>query len=84
MCHFFSNNRQCPFYDIGCKFLHGDEADDHLDNVETVEEEIALDANQCHLCGLKLASRNEVMEHVEKNHEAYFQGIMEIAARNRT
>ena len=63
---------------------YGDEnADqDHLD--ETVEEEISLNGNQHHLCGLKLTSRNDMMEHVENNHVEYFQGIMEISERNRT
>ena len=55
---------------------------DQLD--ETVEEEISVNINQCHICCLKLASRNKVMDHVEKIHVEYFQGVMEIAARNRT
>ena len=54
---------------------------DHLD--ETVEEEISVNINQCHICCLKLASRNKVMDHVEKIHVEYFQGVMEIFARNR-
>ena len=84
MCHFFTNNRPCPFYEIGCKFLHADENNEHLDDIETVEDEISQNGNQCHLCGLKLTSRNDMMDHVENNHVEYFQGIMEISERNRT
>ena len=64
--------------------MHGDETEDNLDNIETVEEDIPLNENDYHLCGLTLASRDKLMEHVENNHEAYFQGIMEIAAKNTT
>ena len=69
MCNFFSNKRQCPFYEIGCKFIHGDETEDYIDNIETVEEEIPFNENECHLCALELASRDEMMDHVENSHE---------------
>ena len=64
--------------------MHGDETEDYIDNIETFEEEIPFNENDCHLCGLTLALRDKLMEHVENNHEEYFQGIMEIAAKNTT
>ena len=69
---------------MGYKFKHDEENDDHLDDINTIEEEIYPNENQCHLCKLKLASRNDLMDHIEQNHEEYVQGVMEIAERNRT
>ena len=81
-CTFVLNKEPCPFSDIGCKFVHDhDQADD---DIETIEDDYILDENQCHLCRLQLASRDEVMDHVEAEHKEYFQGVLEYTAAHKT
>jgi hypothetical protein len=80
-CKFFLNKEPCPFDRIGCKFDH-DTIEDN--DIETVEEEITLDQNQCHLCRQQLQSNDHLMDHIEAVHVDYFEGIMEYAATTRT
>ena len=44
-----------------------------------VEEEV--NENQCHLCRTHLQTKHYLYDHVQGNHEDYFQGMMEVAAR---
>ena len=60
-------------------FSHDEENDDHLDDINTIEEEIYPNENQFDLCKLKLASRNDLMDHIEQNHVEYVKCVMEIA-----
>ena len=84
-CNFFLSKTPCPFNDIGCKFAHENEANkDPIENAEDVEDEYSLDMNECHLCHLKLSSRDDLWEHVENQHVEYFQGMIEYAADNRS
>ena len=62
-CKFFLNKELCPFSEIGCKFVH----DDQDNEIETIEEDDNLNQNQCDLCRLQLASRDEVMKLSTKN-----------------
>ena len=80
-CKFFLNKEPCPFDLIGCKFVH----DNHQESdIETVEDEITLKPNQCHLCMLQLSSKDHLWDHVEIGHVDYFQGMMEYTAENRS
>ena len=80
-CNFFLSKTPCPFNDIGCKFGHENEANkDTIENAEDVEDEYSLDMNECHLCHLKLSSRDDLWEHVENQHVEYFQGMIDYAA----
>ena len=83
-CHYFLNKKPCPFNNIGCKFAHDDEVIEEPNENETTEDAYTANKNQCHLCSIQLSSRDELMEHVETNHEEYFQGVMEVAAASRT
>ena len=84
-CNYFLSKTSCPFSSIGCKFAHENEAnEEHMDEVEDVEDEYTLHQNECHLCNLKLSSRDDLWVHVENQHVEYFQGMLEFAAENRT
>ena len=37
-----------------------------------------LNDNKCHLFRLQLLDKDDLFHHVESNHEAYFQGILEV------
>ena len=81
-CKYFQNKEQCPFSDICCKFVqYHDEVDD---DSEIIEDEYNLNENQCHLCRKQLLSRDEVMDHVEIEHQEYFQGVLEYAAADKS
>ena len=54
------------------------------ENDEIEEEYYKLNENQCHLCNGQLTTKYELWEHVERNHEEYFQGMLEMAAENRS
>ena len=51
------------------------------ENDETEEDYYKLNENQCNLCKEQLTTKDE---HVERNHEEYFQGMLEMAAENRS
>ena len=36
--------------------------------------------NQCHLCRKKLESQDDLWDHVEKKHQEYYNGMLEVAA----
>ena len=84
-CHFFLSKKPCPFEKIGCKFLHTTKVNDKPNDIDTDTNETTytLKENQCHLCNVVLQCRDDLMEHVETNHEEYFQGMMEVAAEAR-
>ena len=50
------------------------------ENDEIEEEYYKLNENQCHLCNGQLTTKYELWEHVERNHEEYFQGMLEMPA----
>jgi hypothetical protein len=79
-CHYFSNNQFCPFAEVGCKFSHDDETVEEEDD----DEYYKLNENQCHLCKEQLTTKDELWEHVERIHVEYFQGMLEMAAANRS
>ena len=80
-CKFFLSREICPFSDNGCKFVH----DKHEpDETQTIEDEYSINENQCHLCRLQLTTKDDLMDHVEADHEDYFQGVLEYAAAHRT
>ena len=45
---------------------------------EGQEEPVNVGENQCHLCRMQLATRDQYYYHIEDNHEAYFHGMMEV------
>ena len=45
---------------------------------EEQEETLTVLENQCHLCRLQLATKNQFYYHIEVHHEEYFRGMMEI------
>ena len=51
---------------------------------EEVEEDYQLSENQCHLCKHQLLTKDELWQHVELNHQEYFQDMRELAAASRT
>ena len=87
MFDYFKNNMLCPYEDIGCKFSHVQSkekaaqqfAEEDLENDMDVQvDDDRLNDNQCHLCRLQLLDKDDLFHHVETNHEAYFQGILEV------
>ena len=48
---------------------------------EDQEEVLELEENQCHLCRIKLQTKDDLYDHVQMNHEEYFLGMIEVAAR---
>ena len=94
-CKFFLSKEVCPFDDIGCKFAHSDHEHDDIENIEdddndneqadieSTDDDYSVGENQCHLCRLQLASKDDLMTHVEFSHEDYFEGVLEYAAANR-
>ena len=79
-CQYFLNNQFCPFDKVGCNFSH----DEQIVEEEDDEDYYKLNENQCHLCKEQLTTKDELWEHVERNHVEYFQGKLEMAAANRS
>ena len=81
-CRYFANNQECPYEHVGCMFLHSNLSVDEISSDESDEDEEALlkpIENQCHICQEQLKSKDDLFNHVESQHEAYFLGIMELA-----
>ena len=54
--------------------------EDKEENIEEdpeQEETLSVSENQCHLCPIQFASKDDVFNHVQVNHEDYFRGMME-------
>ena len=52
------------------------------DDSETEDEsQEDLIENQCHLCRKHLLSKDDLLDHVQAQHEAYYLGMMEVAAQ---
>ena len=95
ICKFFKNKQVCPFERIGCMFGHTDMANQSsIKNVEDVSEESDMDeesedifvpdGNRCHLCQIRLNNRDDLFDHVQRDHEEYYNGMMEVAANLNT
>ena len=87
-CKFLHNpsilcsNQDCQ--DLLCPFTHQNVTndDDKEEDIEEVsdpeqEETLSVSENQCHLCPIQFASKDDVFNHVQVNHEDYFRGMME-------
>ena len=76
-------------------FLHQTTIDDIEDfseegteDIEDISEESGEDSddycvlveNQCHLCKKELNTKDELFDHVQAEHEEYYNGMLEIAA----
>ena len=106
-CHFYNNNKQCPYEDLGCMFLHitaeqctfqncknqlcqfrhdklienvDEKNDEEVDKDYNDVEEEPINKNQCHLCMNQMDSEDKLWNHIDMNHEEYFNGLMEAAA----
>ena len=80
VCRFFDKNQPCPFEKIGCMFSHlltDQPQEEDLDE----NEDFSPKENQCHLCKVELSSKNEMFYHVQREHEDYFQGMMEVMSK---
>ena len=80
---------QCTFQHCSnklCQFRH----DNQIETIDACEEMVVNDRsdveeepikeNQCHLCMNQMDSKDNLMSHMERNHEEYFNGMMEVAA----
>ena len=82
VCRFFDRNQPCPFEEIGCMFSHHVDVTDKPQEVELDEtEDFSPKENQCHLCKEELSSKTEVFDHVQREHEDYFQGMLEVMSK---
>ena len=84
MCNYHISNKFCPYEDIGCKFSHVEfeqEAteEDLESDIDAQVDDCPSRENQCHLCKLQLLDKDALFHHVERAHEAYFQGMLEVA-----
>ena len=43
------------------------------------DEEDSLNGNKCHLCMKQLNTKDDLYNHMERYHEDFYQGIMEVA-----
>jgi hypothetical protein len=83
-----AQSKACRIYecqDLLCPLTHHDVMDDEEDSEvmeeETQEENMQLSENQCHLCRLQFLTKDDIYYHVQVNHQEYFYGMMEVAAR---
>ena len=48
--------------------------------LEDDDADFTPNENQCHLCRKQLLSKDDLINHVKTKHEAYFQGMLDVAA----
>ena len=80
-CRYFSSNQFCPFDSVGCMFAHSNQTES-VESSESDEDEQneMCNENQCHLCREQLLTRDYSWDHVEANHQEYYQGMLEFSA----
>ena len=79
VCKYFKNEQTCPFERVGCMFGHLEVNSDNEASSEDVVDE-RCDENQCHICRKILESTDDLWDHVQTEHEQYFNGMLEAAA----
>ena len=70
-------NNLCPF-----KHNHLSEEPEIIDVEDTETENFTTEENQCHICRMKLQTKDLFYNHVEIEHVEYFKGMMEVLSRN--
>ena len=80
VCKFFDRNQPCPYEEIGCMFSHLSKDRPHEEDLSE-NEDFSPKENQCHLCKKELSSKNEKFDHVQREHEEYFQGMLEVMSK---
>ena len=74
VCHFFNNQKPCPYDDIGCKFRH--EQTEEAEKEEIIDEDEIIVENQCHLCMKQYASYDNLTEHFKSDHIGFYNDLM--------
>ena len=75
-CHYFNNNKQCPYEEIGCMFAHvasdickfGESCSNNLCSYQHSAKKEKSDQFSCQQCEIILTSHNLLIEHVENIH----------------
>ena len=64
-----------------CQFAHTKEADDETESDhEDSENYLTPDEDQCHICRKQFQARDDLIDHVKRDHVVYYQGMLEAAA----
>ena len=88
-CKYFKDKQNCPFEKIGCMFGHDDfDEETSSDNIEDITEEsstedensFAIGENQCHLCEKEFETKDDRFDHVQAEHQEYYNGMLEVVA----
>ena len=85
VCRYYKSNQSCPFEPIGCMFRHEIDNANSRDEIMDVGEEsegndFIPDENQCHICRKQCKCKDDLFNHVEREHVEYFNGMLEAAA----
>jgi hypothetical protein len=49
------------------------------DQISMVNTEDSLNGNKCHLCMKQMNTKDDLYDHMERYHEHFYYGIMEVA-----
>ena len=63
-----------------CQFSHSVIDVVPENDLEDDDADFTPNENQCHLCRKQLLSKDDLINHVKTKHEAYFQGMLDVAA----
>ena len=61
-----------------------EDVSEESDMDEESEDIFVPDGNRCHLCQIRLNNRDDLFDHVQRDHEEYYNGMMEVAANLNT
>ena len=84
-CKFLhTKSAKCRYVDCKnslCQFSHSKVIEvDPKSEFEDSDTDVNPNENQCHICRKQLLSKNDPLNHAKNQHEAYYQGMLDVAA----
>ena len=84
-CKFLhTKSAECRYVDCKnslCQFSHSKVTEvEPESDFEDSDADFNPNENQCHICRKQLLSKDDLLNHMKNQHEAYFQGMMDVAA----
>ena len=73
-------NKLCQYKHVEDIVTVDEDTQEDLENDDEIESsEDSLNGNKCHLCMTQLNTKDDLYDHMERYHEDFYYGIMEVA-----
>ena len=86
ICKFYIQNTECPFEQLGCKFLHEDSRNEKNDSDDEImkedDGEIVIEDNFCYFCERDFDDPTSLGEHTIADHmDLFTKNVLLLSSR---